>query len=131
MKVNVFYNEKCEITMEERLPESSIDLIITSPPYNYSKRKGGPGDVGKYDVYVDWRNEDDYICWNCGFDYRTIKDNEEYTKIQKKYAKLRKNRAFAERVGVFNQKLRVGLKVTFLIFSIVVIVGLIVILIVA
>ena len=53
MELNKFYSEKCEITMEERLPASSVDIIITSPPYNYSKRKGGPGDSGKYDIYVD------------------------------------------------------------------------------
>ena len=51
--VNIIRNEDCLITMSN-LDPSSVDLIITSPPYNFSKkRKGGPSDKGKYDKYKD------------------------------------------------------------------------------
>lgn len=63
MKLNHIYNEDCFDTMK-RFQNNSIDLIITSPPYNFTPRKGGPDDKGKYDVYRDWKNEDEYISWS-------------------------------------------------------------------
>jgi site-specific DNA-methyltransferase (adenine-specific) len=60
--VNIIYNEDCLVTMK-KLPEKSVDLIITSPPYNSTPRRGGPSDKGKYDVYRDWKSEDEYIDW--------------------------------------------------------------------
>jgi site-specific DNA-methyltransferase (adenine-specific) len=60
------------------LEPQSVDLIITSPPYNLSKkRKGGPSDKGKYDIYKDNKNEDDYIAW-------TIEVFNGYDKVVKK-----------------------------------------------
>ena len=41
-----------------------VDLILTSPPYNMTKRKGGYADTGRYDVYVDWKSEEDYLLWS-------------------------------------------------------------------
>jgi DNA modification methylase len=35
----------------KRFQDKSIDLIITSPPYNFTPRKGGPADVGKLKEY--------------------------------------------------------------------------------
>lgn len=48
------------------------DLVLTSPPYNMTKRKGGYADTGRYDVYEDWKSEDEYLKWTSdvfnGFD---------------------------------------------------------------
>lgn len=55
------YIEDCLDTMS-RL-SNSVDLIITSPPYNMTSRKGGNADSGRYDVYVDWKSEQDYLEW--------------------------------------------------------------------
>jgi DNA modification methylase len=61
--IDIILNEDCLITMK-KLPEKSVDLVITSPPYNTCvKRKGGPADIGKYDVYQDNKIEEEYINW--------------------------------------------------------------------
>lgn len=78
LEINIIYNEDCILTMS-KLPEKCIDLIITSPPYNTCiGRKGGPADKGKYDVYIDWKSEDDYISWTIelfnGYD-KIVKEN--------------------------------------------------------
>ena len=36
MEINRVYNESCLDTMN-RLPDSSVDLVVTSPPYEYEK----------------------------------------------------------------------------------------------
>ena len=59
---NIIYNEDCLITLD-KLDEKSIDAILTSPPYNMTKRKGGYADTGRYDVYQDWKTEEEYINW--------------------------------------------------------------------
>lgn len=77
LEINKIYNEDCLITMNN-LPEKCVDLVITSPPYNSTPRKGGPSDKGKYDVYRDWKSEEDYINWTVdifnGYD-RIVKEN--------------------------------------------------------
>lgn len=60
-ELNVIYNEDCLITMKDHIEEKTVDLVMTSPPYNMTKRKGGFADTGRYDVYTDWKTEDDYI----------------------------------------------------------------------
>ena len=45
-----------------KMDSKSIDLVLTSPPYNMTKRKGGYADKSKrYDVYLDWKNDKEYI----------------------------------------------------------------------
>lgn len=61
MKIDIL-NEDCILTMNN-LEDNSIDVILTSPPYNMTKRKGGYADTGRYDVYDDWKTEKDYIDW--------------------------------------------------------------------
>ena len=40
----------------------TVDIVLTSPPYNMTKRKGGNADTGRYDVYKnDFLSEEDYI----------------------------------------------------------------------
>ena len=59
---NIIYNEDCLITLD-KIDEKSIDVVLTSPPYNMTKRKGGYADTGRYDVYQDWKTEEEYINW--------------------------------------------------------------------
>lgn len=63
MDRNKIYNEDCLETIKNRLKQKSIDIVITSPPYNMTKRKGGVSDSGRYDVYTDWKSEEEYIQW--------------------------------------------------------------------
>jgi len=77
MEVDYIKVGDCVELMQE-LPDKSIDLVITSPPYNMTKRKGGYADTGKYDVYFDWKPEKEYIDWiTCVFDSfnRILADN--------------------------------------------------------
>ena len=60
IKLNTIYNEDCFDTMK-RMENESVNLILTSPPYNMTKRKGGYADTGRYDVYNDWKTEEEYI----------------------------------------------------------------------
>lgn len=77
MEVNKIYNEDCFITID-KIEEYSIDMVMTSPPYNMTKRKGGNADTGRYDVYTDWLSVDEYVnmtakLFDC-FD-RIVKEN--------------------------------------------------------
>ena len=62
MVKDIIYNQSCEDTMAN-LSEDSVDVILTSPPYNMTSRKGGNADTGRYDVYRDWKSEEEYIQW--------------------------------------------------------------------
>lgn len=58
-------NEDCFATMDRMISENTkVDTILTSPPYNMTHRKGGYADTGRYDVYVDWKTEEEYIDWS-------------------------------------------------------------------
>ena len=58
------YQEDCFQTIERiKNAKQKIDLVLTSPPYNMTKRKGGFADTGRYDVYEDWKEENDYLEW--------------------------------------------------------------------
>lgn len=65
MEVNKIYNEDCLKTMS-LMDEKSIDLILTSPPYNTS-RKGNSIEKGcaniRYDGFNDMRDDKEYIDW--------------------------------------------------------------------
>lgn len=64
MELNKIYNEDCFSTIS-RMRECGlmVDCVLTSPPYNMTKRKGGYADTGRYDVYNDWKPENEYIQW--------------------------------------------------------------------
>jgi site-specific DNA-methyltransferase (adenine-specific)/modification methylase len=63
IEINTFYNEDCLSTID-RIDNNSIDCILTSPPYNMTKRKGGYADKQKrYDEYQDWKSEQEYLEW--------------------------------------------------------------------
>lgn len=55
------HNEDCFKTMENLYGQ--VNMVLTSPPYNMTYRKGGPSDTGRYDVYVDWKSEEEYLNW--------------------------------------------------------------------
>lgn len=72
LKTNVIYNEDCLVTMQNHIEENSIDLILTSPPYNISVH------CFDYDEYEDKKNFSEYsdFILKCfaGFD-RILKKN--------------------------------------------------------
>ena len=49
METNVIYNEDCIEGMKEKIPDESIDLIVTDPPYNIGK-----DEWDKIDNYIEW-----------------------------------------------------------------------------
>ena len=55
------YNERAEITIN-RFEDESIDLVITSPPYNVRLGENNNSNI-KYDIYVDDLSYEDYINW--------------------------------------------------------------------
>ena len=80
MELNKIWNESNEITMKEHIDVGSIDLILTSPPYNncrdHSERNdnmfmtnakgekiGIAGWHKKYDVYEDEKTTEEYCNW--------------------------------------------------------------------
>jgi len=59
VKTNVIYNESNLLTMS-RIESRSIDLIITSPPYNIIR----PNSTDRgYDLYKDGMSNEEYIDW--------------------------------------------------------------------
>lgn len=63
MELNKFYNEDCLDTINT-MGDLKIDCVLTSPPYNMTKRKGGYADKQpRYDKYNDWKSEDEYNQW--------------------------------------------------------------------
>jgi site-specific DNA-methyltransferase (adenine-specific) len=60
MELNKIYNEDCMVTMS-RIPDNSIDLTITSPPYNLgAKHHTGNNVFDAYDEYKDDMPESEY-----------------------------------------------------------------------
>lgn len=58
MESITLFNEDCFNTLKRDI---TFDLVITSPPYNMTKRKGGYADRGRYDIYIDWKSEEEYL----------------------------------------------------------------------
>lgn len=62
MKIDLRCGDCLEIM--KSIPDESIDLIITSPPYNLShKKRNCGGCLIKYNTYSDDLSYDDYINW--------------------------------------------------------------------
>ena len=76
MEINKIYNEDCFETMN-KMPNEFIDLIITSPPYNTSRKNTNDLYNDRYDEYIDCKTDDEYINW-------TINLFNHYDKILKK-----------------------------------------------
>lgn len=63
MEIDYIKCGDCEELLQE-LKDKSINIILTSPPYNMTKRKGGYADkVKRYDEYIDWKSENEYLEW--------------------------------------------------------------------
>jgi site-specific DNA-methyltransferase (adenine-specific) len=63
LNLNTFYNEDCLSTIK-RFENTKVDCVLTSPPYNMTKRKGGYADKSfRYDEYQDWKSEEEYNLW--------------------------------------------------------------------
>ena len=64
MELNKIHNEDCLLTMGKM--DSKIDVILTSPPYNTS-RKGSSLDGAcanvRYDEFNDCKTDEEYIAW--------------------------------------------------------------------
>lgn len=81
MKTEAIYNEDCQETMK-RIAEKSVDIILTSPPYNTARLSTSENSrdnyEGRYDGYLDNKTHVEFIGWCCdlfnGFD-RVLKDN--------------------------------------------------------
>lgn len=66
-----FYLRDCKIGMQECLKDKSVDVVITSPPYNIGIEYGNGG-------YNDKRPESEYLAWieRVGIEIkRVLKDN--------------------------------------------------------
>jgi site-specific DNA-methyltransferase (adenine-specific) len=51
------YNEDCIAGMRRRLAPGSVDVIVTSPPYNLGVRYGAYDDTVPRERYLDWLGE--------------------------------------------------------------------------
>jgi len=79
MEHNKIYNEDCIDTMN-RMDLSSIDLIVTSPPYNTSRNGSSIENACanvRYDEFNDNKSDEEYIQW-------TIDIFNQYDKVLKK-----------------------------------------------
>lgn len=75
MQFNVIHNEDCLVTMRNRIDKNSIDVVLTSPPYNTSRAssKSDPYSF-RYDSYSDSLSDAEYtdlIC-KCFYGYDCI-----------------------------------------------------------
>ena len=68
MKINKIYNEDCLEGMK-KIPDNSIDLVLTSPPYNIGIDYGVYKDNLQWNDYLDWCNK-----WISEI-YRVLKDD--------------------------------------------------------
>jgi site-specific DNA-methyltransferase (adenine-specific) len=65
--MNKIFNEDCITTMNN-MEEKSIDLIITSPPYNVNQKlpiwiNKIKKEIKSYDKYNDNKTEEEYLKW--------------------------------------------------------------------
>lgn len=61
MEINKIYNENCLETMAKRIVPESVDLVITSPPYNLGKKHHTQNHIfDSYDIYNDNLPEEEY-----------------------------------------------------------------------
>ena len=68
MELNKIYNEDC-LTFIPKMDDSSIDLVMTSPPYNTSRKSTSERAMKNHEVryvtdtYMDDRTPEEYIQW--------------------------------------------------------------------
>ncbi|MDD9843685.1 MAG: site-specific DNA-methyltransferase [Thaumarchaeota archaeon] len=59
---NQVYEADCISGMRDRLPEKSIDIIVTSPPYNIGINYGKHDDTMPFNEYLEWMEEFGGLC---------------------------------------------------------------------
>lgn len=62
MEVNKIHNMDCIEGMKKIIDENSIDIIITSPPYNIGIKYNSHKDTMPFDEYLDWMEEFGRMC---------------------------------------------------------------------
>lgn len=79
MELNKIYNTDCVKGMRDNIPNNSIDLIITSPPYNLGKKHHTGNNYFKsYSAYSDNLPESEYQQWQIDVlneCFRVLKDD--------------------------------------------------------
>lgn len=64
MRVMILLNGDCLEVMPKLVKNNSVNLVITSPPYNTSSKYGSTKDYKqRYDFYLDQVNNHEYINW--------------------------------------------------------------------
>lgn len=61
--LNKIYNEDCLETMK-RMDDNSVDLVVTSPPYNTSRVGSSDKYASRYDTFQDSKTNQEYIDWS-------------------------------------------------------------------
>ena len=57
LELNKIYNQNCIEGMREHIPDNSIDLVVTSPPYNVGINYDSWNDNLPWDIYVQFMQE--------------------------------------------------------------------------
>lgn len=72
MEINKIYNEDNILTMENHIDEKSVDVVLTSPPYNTSRKQSLTDDSNskrinnreiRYDCFDENMTNEEYIEW--------------------------------------------------------------------
>jgi len=74
--MNKIFNEDSLLTMDREELKNSVDVIVTSPPYNTSRVGASDKYSSRYDQYQDKMSDTDYCDW-------TVKIFEGYDKVLK------------------------------------------------
>lgn len=61
--MNKIFNENCLETMQRPELTSKVDLVITSPPYNTSRVGATDKYNSRYDIFQDFKSDQEYIDW--------------------------------------------------------------------
>ena len=63
--MNIIYNESCFDTMNRPELQGGVDIVITSPPYNTSRVGATDKYSSRYDLFQDFKTDQEYIDWTC------------------------------------------------------------------
>ena len=69
MKLNKIHTTDCIDGMKNKIDPKSIDVIVTSPPYNIGMKYNSYSDSIPYDSYLEWMSEFGSLC------HWVLKDN--------------------------------------------------------
>ncbi len=66
MELNKIYNSECINVMQNFIDNNSVDIVLTSPPYNTSRKGSSLNNACaniRYDEYDDSKTDEEYIQW--------------------------------------------------------------------